>query len=171
MKKIALLSLLIISCISYAQKIPTIQKTEFSKEALAQKVQNENGKEITLQSIINQHKGKVLVIDFWAGWCKDCILALPKAKELEASNPNVDFIFLSLERNKESFIKNIDRFNLTGKENYWFYSGWKNSFNDYIDLNWIPRYIIIDQKSNIAKYYAISPEDPEIQKTIDQLLK
>jgi hypothetical protein len=31
--------------------------------------------------------------------------------------------------------------------------------------------MVIDQKSAIAKYYAISPEDPEIQQTIDKLLK
>ena len=55
------------------------------------------------------------------------------------------------------------------KENYWFASGWKNDFNNYIDLNWIPRYMVIDQKSDIAKYYAISPEDPKIQATIDKL--
>jgi hypothetical protein len=57
------------------------------------------------------------------------------------------------------------------KENYWFNEGWKNNFNNYIDLNWIPRYLVINQKSEIAKYYAITPEDPEIQKTIDELSK
>ena len=36
-------------------------------------------------------------------------------------------------------------------------------------LNWVPRFIIVDQKGGIAKYYAISPTDPEMQKTIDQL--
>ena len=47
----------------------------------------------------------------------------------------------------------------------------ENNFNNYIDLNWIPRYLVIDQKTKIAKYYAITPDDPEIQITINKLLK
>ncbi|MFL9835372.1 TlpA family protein disulfide reductase [Chryseobacterium terrae] len=154
-----------------AQKTPEVSKTQFSKEALSQKLEDENGKNISVQEILNQHKGKVLVIDFWAGWCRDCLKALPKAEELEKNNPNIDFVFFSLERSKEKFDSSLERFNMKEKENYWFSSGWKNDLNNYIDLNWIPRYMVIDQKSSIAKYYAISPEDPEIQTTIDKLLK
>lgn len=171
MKKLLLFLILGSFGISYSQQVPKILKTKFSKEALQQKLEDEDGKNITIQQILDQHKGKVLVIDFWAGWCRDCLKALPKAEELEKNNPNVNFVFLSLERSKEGFEKSLERFNMKGKENYWFASGWKNDFNNYVDLNWIPRYMVIDQKSAIAKYYAISPEDPEIQSTIDQLLK
>jgi thiol-disulfide isomerase/thioredoxin len=155
----------------YSQEVPKVLKTSFSKEALQQKLENEEGKSITMQEILNQHKGKVVVIDFWAGWCRDCLKALPKAQELEKNNPNIDFVFLSLERSKEGFDKSLERFDMKDKDNYWFASGWKNDFNNYIDLNWIPRYMVIDQKSAIAKYYAISPEDPEIQATINKLLQ
>ncbi len=171
MKQLLTFMMLSIFTLGGAQKTPEVQKTQFSKEALNQKLEDENGKNISVQEILNQHKGKVLVIDFWAGWCRDCLQALPKAEELEKKNPNIDFVFFSLERSKEKFDSSLERFNMKEKENYWFASGWKNDFNNYIDLNWIPRYMVIDQKSNIAKYYAISPEDPEIQKTIDKLLK
>ncbi|MCS3530568.1 thioredoxin family protein [Chryseobacterium sp. JUb7] len=171
MRKLLVLLMIGIFGISYSQKLPTVLKTGFSKEALNQKLENEEGKSITIQQILDQHKGKVLVIDFWAGWCRDCLKALPKAKELEVNNKNIDFVFLSLDRSKEGFDKSLERFEMKDKENYWFASGWKNDFNNYIDLNWIPRYMVIDQKSAIAKYYAISPEDPEIQTTIDKLLK
>lgn len=171
MRKSLLLFMIGIFGLSFAQKVPTVLKTNFSKEALHQKLEGEDGKSITIQDILNQHKGKVVVLDFWAGWCRDCLQALPKAQELEKNNPNIDFVFLSLERTKESFGKSLDRFNMKDKHNYWFASGWKNDFNNYIDLNWIPRYMVIDQKSSIAKYYAISPEDPEIQTTINKLLQ
>lgn len=154
-----------------SQKTPDVSKTEFSKEALHQNLEDEGGKAITIQEILNQHKGKVVVIDFWAGWCRDCLKAMPKAKELEENNPDVDFVFLSLDRSKEGFDRSLEKFNMKEKENYWFSTGWKNDFNNYIELNWIPRYMVIDQKSKIAKYYAITPEDPEIQATIDQLIQ
>lgn len=171
MRKLLLIFMVGMFGLSYAQKIPTALKTGFSKEALKQKLEDEDGKTITIQEILDQHKGKVLVIDFWAGWCRDCLQALPKAEILEKNNPNVDFVFLSLERSKEGFDKSLVRFNMKEKDNYWFASGWKNDFNNYVDLNWIPRYMVIDQKSAISKYYAISPDDPEIQQTIDKLLK
>ena len=171
MKKFILLFALLIFGWGVSQQVPKVLKTKFSKEALAQKVQDENGKETSIKDILNRHKGKVVVLDFWAGWCRDCLKAFPKAKELEANNPNIDFVFLSLERSKEDFDKSLERFEMKDKENYWFSTGWKNDFNNYIDLNWIPRYIVVDQKSGIAKYYAISPNDPEIQSTIDKLIK
>jgi hypothetical protein len=72
---------------------------------------------------------------------------------------------------EKALTKALKKFNMKGKENYWFSEGWKNNFNNYIDLNWIPRYLVIDQKTKIAKYYAITPDDPEIQTTINKLLK
>ncbi|MBK1898063.1 TlpA family protein disulfide reductase [Chryseobacterium paridis] len=171
MKKLLLFFMLGSFGMFYSQEVPKVLKTSFSKEALQQKLENEDGKSVTIQDILNQNKGKIVVIDFWAGWCRDCLKALPKAQELEKNNPNINFVFLSLERSKEGFDKSLERFDMKDKENYWFASGWKNDFNNYIDLNWIPRYMVIDQKSAIAKYYAISPEDPEIQATINKLLQ
>ena len=171
MKNFAVFIMLTFFTIGYSQEIPKVLKTHFSEKALAQKLEDENGKKITVQKILDQHKGKVLVIDFWASWCRDCLLALPKAAELEFNNPNIDFVFFSLERSKEKFDSSLQRFSMKDKENYWFSTGWKNDFNDYIDLNWIPRYMVVDQKSSIAKYYAISPEDPDIQNTINRLLQ
>ena len=107
----------------------------------------------------------------WASWCRDCINTLPAARTLENNNPNVDFVFLSLDRSEEAWKKGLDKHELANKENYWFFSVLKNDFNNYIDLNWIPRYIVVNQKSGIAKYYAITPDDPDIQKTINELSK
>ena len=171
MKRIFVYILLFVFQFGFSQEVPKVLKTSFSKEALAQKLQDKDGKEISINQILKQHKGKILILDFWAGWCKDCLKAFPKAKELEEKNPNVDFVFLSLERSKDGFLKSLDRFEMNEKENYWFATGWKNDFNNYVDLNWIPRYIVIDQKSGIAKYYAISPEDLDIQSTINKLTK
>ena len=129
-------SIIAISLFSLAcsQKTPEISKTEFSKEALAQKLEDENGKSVSIQKILNKHKGKIVVIDFWAGWCRDCLKAMPKAKELEDRNTDIDFVFLSLERSKESFDKSLEKYNMKGKENYWFSTGWKNNFNNYSSI-------------------------------------
>ena len=171
MKKLIIVLSFLFANFTIAQEVPKVLKTTFSKEALAQKVTNVSGKTITISKILEEHKGKILVLDLWASWCRDCLNAMPKAKELEEKNPEVNFVFLSLDRNLDAWKKGLEKHEMTSKENYWFSEGWKNNFNNYIDLNWIPRYLIINQKSGIAKYYAITPDDPEIQKTIDELSK
>lgn len=156
---------------TYAQDVPEVLKTTFTPEVLQQKITATNGNKTTVAAILKEHQGKVLVIDFWASWCGDCIKALPGTHELKDKNPDVDFVYFSLDRAEDKWKKGIEKFNIESGENYWFDQGWKNTFNNYIDLNWIPRFLIVDQKGKIAKYYAITPDDPAIQKTIDSLLK
>ena len=169
MKKIIYLFLLTFSASIFAQKVPTTSKVEFSKEALNQKLTALQGKKSSIGEVLRKHEGRILIIDFWASWCQDCIKALPATKDLKEKNPELDFVYFSLDRSHEQWKRGLDKYNLTAQENYWFDEGWKNSFNNYIDLNWVPRFMVIDQRGGIAKYYAVSPTDPDVQKTIDAL--
>ena len=83
MKRILVYILLFVFQLGFSQEVPKVLKTKFSKEALAQKVQDENGKETSIKDILQKHKGKVVVLDFWAGWCRDCLKAFPKANFLK----------------------------------------------------------------------------------------
>ena len=87
MKKLIQIALCSISLLSVAQKAPEINKTEFSKEALSQKIMSLEGKKTSIADVLQKHEGKILIIDFWASWCQDCILALPAAKVLQENNP------------------------------------------------------------------------------------
>jgi len=73
-----------------------------------------------------------------------------------------------LDREEQRWIDGIAKYKLEG-EHYWFKTGWKNAFTNYIDLNWIPRYMVIDLTGKIVMYYAITADDPEIQQTIDAI--
>lgn len=154
-----------------AQKVPEILKKEFSQESLVQTVDDIEGDKTSIHSVLKKHLGKIVVIEFWASWCKDCLLSMPETHKLCENNPQVDFIYLSLDRSEDTWKKGIEKYNLSTGDNYWFSSGWKNPFNEFIDLNWIPRYMVIDTKGKIAKYYAISAKDSELQETINLLLQ
>lgn len=169
MKKFTIFFLALFSGIVFSQKVPEISKVEFSKEALNQKITSLEGKKSSISEVIKKHEGRILIIDFWASWCQDCILALPATKELKEKNPELDFVYFSLDRSHEQWKRGLNKYQIADQENYWFDEGWKNSFNNYIDLNWVPRFMVIDQTGKIAKYYSIHPSDPEIQKTIDEL--
>jgi len=83
MKRIISLLTIFISCVVFSQKVSEINKTVFSKEALAQKITSQNGKKLSVSEVLKNHEGKILIIDFWASWCRDCIVALPSTKELK----------------------------------------------------------------------------------------
>jgi thiol-disulfide isomerase/thioredoxin len=55
-----------------------------------------SGKQI---SVLKDLKGKIVVVDFWATWCPDCVIALPHEKELYAryKDQGVEFIGVSLD--------------------------------------------------------------------------
>ena len=56
-------------------------------------------------------------------------------------------------------------------ENYWVNDteGMKGTFGKSIDLDWIPRYIIINKKGEIVLYHAIETEFDKINTTLKTL--
>ena len=170
MKKIFSILSLVIGLTAFAQKVPTVMKTEFSSIALKDTVQNVDGQTITIKDVLHQYNGKVVVLDLWATWCGDCIVGMPKLKDLKDKNPDVQFVYFSMDKTEEAWKKGIEKYNIQG-DHYYMGNNWKSEFSTSIDLNWIPRYIILDQNGKIAKYYSVKAEDPDVQLTIDSLLK
>lgn len=170
MKKIFSILSLVIGLTAFAQKVPTVMKTEFSSIALKDTVQNVDGQTITIKDVLHQYNGKIVVLDLWATWCGDCIVGMPKLKDLKDKNPDVQFVYFSMDKTEEAWKKGIEKYNIQG-DHYYMGNNWKSEFSTSIDLNWIPRYIILDQNGKIAKYYSVKAEDPDVQLTIDSLLK
>jgi len=168
MKKFLSVLSFVVGMTVFAQKIPTEMKTTFSQEALQDVVETFEGATISIENALAKYKGNIVVLDLYAVWCGDCIKGLPKLKELQANNPDVKFVFLSMDRSKEAWKEGIEKYNINGEYLY-MGNNWKNNFSTYIDLNWIPRYLILDKEGNIAKYYAVTTEDPTVQSTIDSL--
>ncbi len=65
-----------------------------------------NGKSVELKDFL----GKILIIDFWATWCKPCLASFPTMKKLqeEYKDKNVKFVFINtLENVSSSNINNL----------------------------------------------------------------
>lgn len=155
----------------HAQKKPEVMKREFSKEALSQYVYTPSGDSVTIGSVLKKHRKDVVVLDLWAGWCKDCIAVMEQNKALAERFPKVKFIYLSFDRSDSAWKASMAKHELSGKENYWFKAGWKNKFTNYIDLNWIPRYMVLDKNLAIKGYYIVHPDDPEFLKLLGNFSK
>lgn len=143
-----------------------VQKIEFSKEALSEKLTTIDGDQMAFQDIIKKHEGETLVIEIWASWCGDCIKAMPKLKELQANNPNAAYVFISMDKTADKWKEGIIKHQIEG--DHFMANGQMNGqFGKAIDLNWIPRYIIIDKSGEIVLYNAIETDFEKI----DSLLK
>jgi thiol-disulfide isomerase/thioredoxin len=81
------------------------KKTTFSKEALSETLLATDGSQVAFQDILKKHEGKTMVIEMWASWCKDCVKNA-KIKELQANNPDVDYVFISMDKTADKWITN-----------------------------------------------------------------
>jgi len=163
MKKI-FISLVIIATLSSAK----VEKTEFSREALSEKLVALDENRVEFGKILNENKGKVVLIEIWASWCSDCVKAMPKLKELQAVNPEVNYVFVSMDKTMEKWREGIAKHQLNGAQ-YLAPDGMKGAFGKAIDLDWIPRYIIIDKTGKIVIYRAIETDFNKINDTLKQL--
>jgi len=92
----------------YNPKIPVIKPGEKLMTAPAMVVQTVDGKTIDLQ----QQKGKVVFINFWATWCPPCRAEMPSVNdfyEKVKNDPNVVFLSIDVDNrlnNSSAFMKN-----------------------------------------------------------------
>ena len=107
-------------------------------------------------------------MEVWASWCGDCVKAMPQMKELQANNPEVTYLFFSLDKTPDKWKTGIEKHQLNG-EHYLVDGGMKGPFGKELDLNWIPRYIIIDKTGKIILYNAIEKDFEKINTTLKSL--
>lgn len=163
MKKILLLliTFAVFSC-------SNAQKTEFSKKALSEKLIATDGSKVAFGEILKNHKGKTLVIEVWASWCGDCVKAMPQIKELQANNPEVAYLFISMDKTADKWKAGIEKHQIKG-DHFMAKDQMKGVFAKAIDLNWIPRYIIVDKTGKIALYKAIETDFDKINSVLKAL--
>jgi thiol-disulfide isomerase/thioredoxin len=164
MKKIATLFGIVLTTISCSNA----QEKQFSDKALQGKLTTTEGKVVSFESILQENKGKNLVIEVWASWCGDCIKAMPKLKELQANNPDVTYVFISADKAMDKWKEGIAKHQLAGNH-YWINDkdGMKGSFGKSIDLDWIPRYIVVDKTGKVLLYRAIETDFDKINNTLN----
>jgi thiol-disulfide isomerase/thioredoxin len=144
------------------------QKTQFSNEALSTTLLSIDGGQVAFQNILNQHKGKTLVIEIWASWCSDCVKAMPKVKNLQNDFPEADYVFISMDKTPDAWKNGIAKHELKG-EHYMANDQMKGVFGKAMDVNWIPRYIVVDKTGKVALYKAIETDFDLITKTLNDI--
>lgn len=156
MKKTFILLVLIISFLSCDN-----EPKEFSKEALTDTFVTLDDKSISLKNILESHKGKPIVIDIWASWCSDCIKGMPKVKALQEKYKDVAYVFLSLDRSVEAWKRGIEKYDVKG-DHYFMASGKDCDFANFVNISWIPRYMVINKAGEIVVFNVIEANDDKL---------
>jgi len=136
------------------------------------KILGTNGKYFTL----NDLKGKVLYIDFWAGWCGPCRGQFPFSKELHKKFTSKQlkdlvFLYISIDKNEEVWKTGLEQNKLGEFMNGLVPGDWGSEIVKQFKISSIPRYMLIDKKGNIVDDNAKRPSDDGIYKDIIRLIE
>ncbi len=109
-------------------------------------LQDPNGNTISLSSL----RGKVVLIDFWASWCKPCLHEAPNIVKIynQYKNKGFEIYGVSLDQKKEDWMKAIGAYNLTWKHVCDF-GGWYSPAAKTYDVTAIPYTILLDKEGRI----------------------
>jgi thiol-disulfide isomerase/thioredoxin len=90
------------------------------------------------------------LIDFWATWCAPCRRETPYSKELEEEfgYKDIEFVYICIDDNKESWENYISKGELSGIQLFADESESKQLRGNY-NINGIPSYMLINKEGKI----------------------
>ncbi len=121
--------------------------------------------------VLSKQKGKVVLIDFWATWCKPCVKGLPFLKKFYQANKAKGFEIVGISFDDKK--KLLDEF-MAKKKLPWPVSfsgkGWFDDTGRLYKVNLIPSYWLIDRKG-VLRNFGIPLRDKEtMRKALEKLL-
>ena len=122
------------------------------------------GRELSL----NEARGKVTIIDFWASWCKPCRMENPNVVKVynKYHEKGLNIIGVSLDKKKEAWLKAIQDDNLQWSHvsNLQF---WQEPIAQAYGVRSIPATFILDEDGNVI---AKNLRGPALEEKIAELL-
>lgn len=130
--------------------ITMLERTEVGQAYINFTLNDIDNQEITLSSLINDNK--LVMVDFWASWCPDCRVENPNIVAVynDFKDKGLEIISVSLDTNKDSWIKGINDDSLYWKNHVSELKGWNCPVSNAYGVAFIPQNFLIDTNGKIV---------------------
>ncbi|GAA0886381.1 MULTISPECIES: TlpA family protein disulfide reductase [Sphingobacterium] len=157
-----------------AQNNSAISDAPSLKAKFEQQLIKKQAPDFTLEDIdgkkvsLNSFKGKTVIIDFWATWCKPCIGSFPGMQatvERYKNDKDVIFLFIDTWESSENYKEEVKTF--LAQNGYTFHVLFdemkdpQKTITNLYDVKGIPNKIIIDKQGFIRLQSAGSGRDKD----------
>lgn len=90
------------------------RRTEIGQPYMDFEQPDREGNPVTLKSIMENPKNKLVLLDFWASWCGPCMAEMPYLKEVYAAyhDKGFEIVGVTLDWKREAWIKAIENHQL-----------------------------------------------------------
>lgn len=132
---------------------------------------------LTFGEMMEAHKGHVVYVDFWGMGCGPCRAAMPYEKVLKeklAGEP-IDFVYISMESIRQKNWEDVYAATFTKTNHYIMQNGFQSKLNKFMEINWVPCYMIFDKEGKLVDFNADRPSsavakmETKLEKTLRDL--
>ncbi|OEK06865.1 TlpA family protein disulfide reductase [Roseivirga misakiensis] len=126
----------------------------------------ENGMTKDLTGLLNDLKGKVVYVDYWASWCAPCRQAMPYSLAMreKMEEMGVVFVYFSIDKGQDVWKQASDSDGVSGyAHNYLVLNHERSQMKKNLKMNAIPRYLVFDKAGKLVERNAPSPMDKELE--------
>lgn len=125
-----------------------------------------------MDTVLAKHKGKLILLDFWASWCSPCRREMPYAAALKKryKDKNVVFITVSIDSDISGWKKAAKEEDLESGNDFLLLNSEQAPFIKHYGINLIPRYMLIGKDGKVISDDSPRPSDSKLGVLINRYL-